>query len=197
MLSLTNHSCNPVAARFSFGATVALKAVRFIPAGTEVTDCYGEHYCISSAETRAASLLQQYYFKCACEACQHHWPTYPSLSEECKLKCVICNHPIDCNGGRCPKCSLDYTKTSRTKSLNEVTYNWREMMEQFKHIKTEYEGAYKSVLSGENSSENIRKICDCIEFIDRYVQQPCKMYFEAQETLKHCFERQGSFCLVK
>ena len=196
MLSLTNHSCNPVAARFTFGGTVALTAVRFISAGTEITDCYGEHFCISRVEARTASLLQQYYFKCSCEACQHHWPTYFELSDECKLICMKCNRPIDCCRGKCPKCSLDYTKTSRTETLNVVTYNWKDIMEQYKHIKTEYEGAYKSIISGKNSSENISKICKFIEFMDKYVQQPCRLYCEAQETLKHCFNRQASFCQV-
>lgn len=193
MLSLTNHSCNPAAARFSFGATVALRAVRFIPEGTEVTDSYGEHYCIGSAESRAASLLQQYYFKCSCEACRHHWPTFPGLSHEYKLKCVSCKQPIDYCRGRCLKCNLDYTKASRNEPLNVTTYNWREMLQQLKCITTEYDSVYQSVLTGDYSLENIRKLCYFIEFIDRYVQQPCQMYFEAQETLKHCFDRQGSY----
>ncbi|XP_063859177.1 SET and MYND domain-containing protein 4-like [Scylla paramamosain] len=196
VMSLTNHSCNPAAARFTFGATEVLKAVRFIPAGTEVTDSYGEHYCVQKEESRIASLLQQYYFKCACEPCRHHWPTYCGLQEECMLKCVSCNNSIDLIGGKCPKCNLDYSKTSRSEKFNVVTYNWTEVIVQLKRIKGEFDLAYKGVIAGNNSSENINKLCEFIEFIDRYVQQPCKLYFEAQETLKHCFDRQASSCLV-
>lgn len=196
VMSLTNHSCNPAAARFTFGATEVLKAVRFIPAGTEVTDSYGEHYCVQKEESRIASLLQQYYFKCACEPCRHHWPTYCGLQEECMLKCVSCNNSIDLIGGKCPKCNLDYSKTSRSEKFNVVTYNWMEVIVQLKRIKGEFDLAYKGVIAGNNSSENINKLCEFIEFIDRYVQQPCKLYFEAQETLKHCFDRQASSCLV-
>lgn len=174
-----------------------LRAVRFIPAGGEVTDCYGEHYCTSDIETRAASLQQQYYFHCGCEACQQHWPTYFRLLEGCKLKCVKCHLPIDLNVGRCHKCNLDYLKVSKDKASDTVTYNWREILLQHELAVTEYEGAYKSVLEGTVSSDVIRKICYLIEFTDRYIHMPCKAYAEAQETLKRCFDHQSSFYLVK
>lgn len=197
VLSLTNHSCNPAAARFSFGGTVVLRAVRFIPAGGEVTDSYGDHYCTSDREKRTALLQQQYYFHCACEACQHQWPNYFSLTLGCKLKCVSCYHPIDCKGGKCHKCNLDYTKVSKDEASGIVTYNWKEVAHQLEVAQTKYEDAYKNVLSGKISFEIIRKTCNFIEFIDKYIQLPCKGYFEAQETLKHCFDRQGPFCILR
>lgn len=176
---------------------MVLRAVRFIMAGEEVTDSYGEHYATSSVVSRIALLQQQYYFQCACEACLHQWPTYFNLSGECKLKCVICHHPIDCHRGKCHKCNLDYTKVSTNEALAIATYNWKEVAHQLKVAIAKYEGAYESVLSGDVSIENIKKTCNLIELIDRYVQMPCKVYFEAQETLKHCLDLQSPFCLSK
>lgn len=176
---------------------MVLRAVRLIPAGGEVTDCYGEHYGNSNLKNRTSSLQQQYYFQCACEACQQQWPTYFNLSGECKLKCVSCCHPIDCRGGRCHKCNLDYTRVSKNKALDSVTYNLKEVAYQLQVAISEYEGAYNDVLNGKNSSDNIRKSCNLIEFIDKYVHLPCKMYFEAQETLKHCFDLQSPFSLMR
>lgn len=176
---------------------MVLRAVRFIPAGEEVTDSYGGHYSTNDREERTALLQQQYYFRCACEACQHQWPSYFSLSVGCKLKCVSCNHPIDFQKGRCQKCNLDYTKVSKDEASGIVTYKWKEVVHQLEVAQTNYEDSYKKVLSGNISSEVIRRISNFIEFIDKYVQLPCKGYFEAQETLKHCFDRQGPFCIMR
>ncbi|KAK3884822.1 hypothetical protein Pcinc_010928 [Petrolisthes cinctipes] len=66
VLSLTNHSCNPAASLVSYGSVMVLKAIRHIPAGTEITDSYGEHYAMNPAKSRQAALLRQYYFTCKC-----------------------------------------------------------------------------------------------------------------------------------
>lgn len=176
---------------------MVLRAVRSIPAGGEVTDCYGEHYGTSNVGDRIAQLQQQYYFQCACEACLQQWPIYFNLSLGCNLKCVSCHRPIDCRGGRCHKCNLDYTKVTKNEASGILTYNWKEVACQVDIAMREYEDAYKEILNGTISFENIRKTCNLIEFMDKYVQMPSKGYFEAQEALKHCFDRQSSSCLLR
>lgn len=88
---------------------------------------------------------------------------------------------------------LQYTESASDKvSMDTFSYNWKDVDKQIKQAVANYDGAYKNIVKGINSEENRSIICELIELIDRYIQQPCKLYFEAQEALKHCFDRQGS-----
>ncbi|KAK8740118.1 hypothetical protein OTU49_003049 [Cherax quadricarinatus] len=197
VLSLTNHSCNPTAARSSYGSIVVLRAIRFISQGEEVTDCYGEHYGINNTETRVAKLLQQYYFSCTCDPCKFNWPSYLGLSSKLKLKCLKCSKAINVDQGLCTKCKLNYNESSSNDvSTNVHLYNCKDIGQQIQQAVVSYDSAYNSIIEGKNSAENIQLVCDIIKLIDQYVEQPNKVYFEAQETLKHCLDRQGS-CVFK
>ncbi|XP_071516427.1 SET and MYND domain-containing protein 4-like [Panulirus ornatus] len=193
VLSLTNHSCNPAAARFSYGSVEVLRAIRFIPVGTEISDSYGEHFGINEVESRKADLMQQYYFTCSCEPCKNNWPTYLSLSSELMLKCLKCSRAINCSTGQCAKCMLDYTGSTNA----SLSYNWKNVDGKIKLAKASYNDAYKDIVEGISSVENRDKVCEFIEIIDKYIQLPNKLYFEAQESLKHWFDRQGSCNFVK
>ncbi|XP_069188939.1 LOW QUALITY PROTEIN: SET and MYND domain-containing protein 4 [Procambarus clarkii] len=197
VLSLTNHSCNPAAARSSYGSVVVLRAIRFISHGEEVTDCYGEHYGIKSAESRMATLMQQYYFHCSCDPCKYNWPTYLSLTSKLKLKCLKCSKAINCDKQECTKCKLKYNESAGNDLGTGVgSYYCTDIDKQIKQAVINYDDAYKSIIEGTNSTENFNIVCEIIKLIDKYVEQPNKVYFEAQETLKHCLDRQGS-CVFK
>ncbi|XP_064095006.1 SET and MYND domain-containing protein 4-like [Macrobrachium nipponense] len=191
VLSLTNHSCNPSAARFSYGSTVILRAIRFIPRGAEVTDSYGEHYGLKPLTQRRSVLQQQYYFECKCEACENNWPTYLSLSDKYKLKCLMCSKKID-SKGKCTKCKVSFTELLSKNEIVPYMCNQKDVEKAVEEGVTNYESAYEKIISGDNSSEMKDSLCNIISLIDKFVSQPCKTYFEAQETLKHYFERQGS-----
>lgn len=192
VLSLTNHSCNPAAARSSYGNVVVLRAIRFIPQGGEVTDSYGEHYGISPCEARRVELLQQYCFTCTCEACVNSWPTYPSLSQSLTLRCLKCSVPLSLSNGVCKRCNTKYSNKECNSNGNTLMYDYKEIEEQTKIAANECQKAYDSIIEGLNSEENMTTLIHFIELVDKYVQHPCKLYFEAQETLKHCFDRQGN-----
>ncbi|XP_068236458.1 SET and MYND domain-containing protein 4-like [Palaemon carinicauda] len=191
VLSLTNHSCNPSVARFSYGSTVVLRAIRFIPSGAEVTDSYGEHYGLKPSTERRSILQQQYYFQCKCEACENNWPTYLNLSDKHKLKCLICNKNID-SKGKCTNCKLSFMEVLSKKEIIPNMCNQNDVEKAIEESVKDYENAYEKIISGDNSSEIKAKLCNVISIIDKFVSQPCKTYFEAQETVKHYFERQGS-----
>lgn len=158
-----------------------------------MTDCYGEHYGISDTDPRKATLQQQYYFSCLCEPCKYQWPKYLQLPTELHLKCQKCSKPIDLNKELCTHCKVNYTDClDNNGNDNSSCYSWKDVNKKVKLALMKYDNAYENIINGINSLDNQSVISETIELLDRYIQQPCKPYFEAQETLKHCFDRQGS-----
>ncbi|KAL0274623.1 UNVERIFIED_CONTAM: hypothetical protein PYX00_002712 [Menopon gallinae] len=80
-LSLINHSCDPNVVRHSYGNMLALRAIRPIKKGEQLLDNYGYHYAVLSLYERRMSLMSQYFFECACEACEKNWPQQQDLPE--------------------------------------------------------------------------------------------------------------------
>lgn len=79
VLSLINHSCDPNVARACYGDVICVTVIRPIGAGDELLDNYGYHYATHEAAERRDHLKQQYYFDCACPACESHWPMYSGI----------------------------------------------------------------------------------------------------------------------
>ncbi|KAK6629825.1 hypothetical protein RUM43_003645 [Polyplax serrata] len=80
-LSLINHSCDPNVVRYSCQDKIVLCAIKPIKNGEQIFDNYGYHYATHDFQERQEALLEQYYFKCECEACLNMWPTYNQLIE--------------------------------------------------------------------------------------------------------------------
>lgn len=197
VLSLTNHSCNPAAARVCYAGVGVLRAIRHMPAGSEITDSYGEHYATSSAEARKAALLRQYFFTCRCDPCTSIWPTYLGLPSKLVLKCTSCSSPVDFSKEICPKCNKKYIgKDTADLQLLDGQHNLRDVEKQIRQAVQKYEETYIDVLKGNNTSENRNTLCRVIHLLDKFVTLPFTTYFEAQETLKHCIDRLGSYCIV-
>ncbi|VDL93963.1 unnamed protein product [Schistocephalus solidus] len=94
-LSLVNHSCDPNVLRVSTDSgRCLLLALRPLPAGTELLDCYSAHYALQERAERQVDLLSQYFFACACVACAEDWPTAPVLMQTPKSRISL----------RCPHC---------------------------------------------------------------------------------------------
>ncbi|BHF65842.1 hypothetical protein SprV_0200885500 [Sparganum proliferum] len=91
-LSLVNHSCDPNVLRVSTGSgSCLLLALRPLPAGTELLDCYSAHYALQGRAERQADLLSQYCFSCACVACTEDWLTASALMQTPKsLVTLLC-----------------------------------------------------------------------------------------------------------
>ncbi|CAB4069433.1 unnamed protein product [Lepeophtheirus salmonis] len=81
-LLLLNHSCTTNTVRHNLrGSHVLVLAKSFIPAGAEVTDCYGAHHLSTNTTTRQKDLLRGYNFDCGCLACAGGDKKYPQLGK--------------------------------------------------------------------------------------------------------------------
>lgn len=77
--SLINHSCAPNLVRVTTECKNIVVINRPIPAGGQLFDNYGFHHCLEDLGRRQSSLLNQYMFKCTCEACTGNFPLYFDL----------------------------------------------------------------------------------------------------------------------
>lgn len=177
VLSLCNHSCNPATSRSSYGNVEVLLAVRLIPAGSEVSDSYGTHYSFQDKTERIGNLEQQYCFKCNCDACMLNWPIYDSL-------------PIS------P--SIRTSGIRKNKLSDESNGNFKKSLQiQLKKIEKDFHIYYNQILEGDVSEENTKAMVEIVEFLDEYCVIPSRLYFEAQETLKHCLDRRSSSNFIR
>lgn len=109
-LSLVNHSCDPSVTRICVaGGGCFLVALRPLPAGTEVLDCYSTHYALQPRSSRHTD-LSQYCFSCACQACRENWPDLSATPSAVSVKC--CGDVV--TQSACTRCgSLENWKTYR------------------------------------------------------------------------------------
>nr|XP_027207936.1 histone-lysine N-methyltransferase ASHR1-like [Penaeus vannamei] len=173
--SLLNHSCNPSVAAFSYGRTQVLRAVRHIPAGRPLTYNYGSFYCTEDEDTRRAGLLKQYSFTCCCEACENGWYALFHLSSDLVLSC--------------PKCSTTPSTSCRSCECTTV----KKRIEQ---IVNSFDVMYLQILLKDVSSNDVNMLIDVIKLMEKWVQLPCRDYFDAQELLKFYFDTRGSHVYV-
>lgn len=181
-LSLMNHSCNPSSVTYTYGDTVAAYSLRYIPAGTEVTTSYGFHYAHNNKEERRAGLKQQFYFHCLCDSCDDNWPKLEKLPASPVLKIHGLSMP--------PKGSLLYEKILSSEDQKGLQQYFGIAIEKF-------EQSYTRIVKGDVTDKSIVPATELLEFIDRFVNLPCKMYFEVQETVRHCLSLKTSHKFFK
>ncbi|NP_001127594.1 SET and MYND domain-containing protein 4 [Pongo abelii] len=94
VVSLLNHSCSPNTS-MSFISTVAtIQASQRIRKGQEILHCYGPHKSRMGVAERQQELRSQYFFDCACPACQteaHRMAAEPRWEAFC---CNSCGAPM-------------------------------------------------------------------------------------------------------
>jgi hypothetical protein len=71
---------------------IVIKASRKIERNEQIFNCYGPHHLKMSLFQRKQSLIDQYKFKCECEACKKQLDALKSNQTEtyCGLRCVKC-----------------------------------------------------------------------------------------------------------
>ncbi|XP_023343918.1 SET and MYND domain-containing protein 4 isoform X2 [Eurytemora carolleeae] len=67
--SMMNHSCVTTIINQFKGRRLLVRATRSLQPGDQVTNCYGPHYRRHAYQERQDMLLNQYKFRCMCEAC--------------------------------------------------------------------------------------------------------------------------------
>ncbi|XP_047473456.1 SET and MYND domain-containing protein 4-like [Penaeus chinensis] len=190
-MSLLNHSCNPSAVPSYGSDPSSLYAVRFIPAGEEVTTFYGFRYFEKDTSARRHHLLIHYYFLCKCEACESDWPEKSHFPAEVSMKCVECAEAVSCKTGECRRCRVEKPKQGDVVRRNKkIGKEILRTVEAYTHIRNS-----QRFMDG-NSEEDREVISKVIELMDRHVVLPCKLYYEAQETLQVYLNRAGKFMYV-
>ncbi|XP_046747348.1 SET and MYND domain-containing protein 4-like isoform X2 [Diprion similis] len=116
-VSLTNHSCHPNVVRHSYPrGNVVVRAIRFIPKGTEILDCYGPHFLRDIKSERRNYLLEKYNFNCNCEACSKNLSLpLPDFLYKCKKCFQICEKLQN----SCSKCATRIDRAKTSKIVNE------------------------------------------------------------------------------
>ncbi|KAK0178103.1 hypothetical protein PV328_002084 [Microctonus aethiopoides] len=124
-VSMMNHSCDPNIMNTFWNDYLIVKAVRNIPAGGEIFNCYGPHFRRMGLKERQDALKNQYCFTCQCEPCtdpelQHFLDRFDAL------KCLNCAGPlsdVDLNSFKCLNCNLICTADvkNRADDLNNAT----------------------------------------------------------------------------
>ncbi|KAK8740198.1 hypothetical protein OTU49_003098, partial [Cherax quadricarinatus] len=193
--SLMNHSCNPSCSTFFYGKTEVVRAVRFIPAGKQLTILYGCNFTDSIRSVRISSLLTQYHFQCKCEACEYYWQPLTDLSPLSLLKCTKCHEAINPFTKVCPKCHLNY---GQKEGASVAPYNYKltdtkiqKFQEKFKIVR---ENIY---IKGNHSDEDLKVVCILIKLLCKYVKEPCPLLMDAINTLCYLLCKRGSCVYFK
>merc|ERR1719259_161960 len=91
--SMMNHSCDPSVINSFYGSRLIVRAIKSVPKGHEVFNCYGPHFRHHSVQERQETLKGQYHFTCGCPCCSR--AEYHDFSERFSaLKCSFCGGPI-------------------------------------------------------------------------------------------------------
>lgn len=194
-LSLLNHSCNPSVYSSTGSGTSTSRAIRFIPAGQEVTTCYGiTYYDLEKSERWGR--LKEYHFTCCCEACENNWPRKGELPSKLLMKCVGCSKPVSCSSGKCTKCDKDEGGSGNGDGSNlrkrnqEIGKQISDAMKNYHHVRN------SERFLDRNDEKDIEVISKVIELMDKYVVLPCKFYYDAQQALQIYYNRERKFTYV-
>ncbi|VUZ39483.1 unnamed protein product [Hymenolepis diminuta] len=170
-LSLVNHSCDPTTFRVCTGGGVScfLAALRPLPAGSEIFDCYSDCFSVASKVTRQKELTSHYLFQCVCKACTEDWPRFLDIRLEAMraLKCPQCKGMITLPARRCPHC-----KSPKAPVLYERLTNVT--------LPKQFELVERGVVN-EGSVEAAKKL---LEDMNTLIERPNMLYDRAQEMFK-------------
>ncbi|XP_047473086.1 SET and MYND domain-containing protein 4-like [Penaeus chinensis] len=190
-LSFLNHSCNPSVYSSTGSGISASRAFRFIPAGQEVTTCYGIPFYDLEKSGRWER-LKGYYFTCCCEACENNWPEKSELPSKPMMKCLGCSEPVSCRSGKCTKCDKDEVGpgSNLTAKNQEIGKQILDAVKKYLHVRN------SERFMDRNDEKDIEVISQVIEIMDKYMVLPCKLYYDAQEALQVYYNREGKFTYV-
>ncbi|XP_058803847.1 SET and MYND domain-containing protein 4-like isoform X2 [Phymastichus coffea] len=120
--SMMNHSCDPNIINSFKDKYLIVKAIKDIPIGSEIFNCYGPHYRRMYTKDRQVALQSQYCFKCECDACTLR-PLNNFLYKFQTLSCEDCMGPLELinnSSAHCLDCQTTiYLKTNLIYELEE------------------------------------------------------------------------------
>lgn len=162
--SFLSHSCAPNVrkARAGFNHEIMLIfVIRPVRAGEKICDCYDQqnNHLSRSLEERHATLHNQYYFICHCEACLHDYPTEENLQTKLKpYEWEQLKEAIDNN---------DNTSFLNHTDEQEAT-NFMKKFECLNTFLTDYDNYYpctELIQAQKYLHESIKKLCTKPQFL--------------------------------
>lgn len=155
-----------------------MRAIRCIPKGSELLDCYGPHFVSDDKASRAKYLSKKYRFVCNCEACVGNW-TWP-LPDCNEFLCKSCNRPFKRSSVNCEHCNA---KLETEKLQKKLEASVRKRAEAAMKI---YKGNYEEALP---------LLFEHALFIDKVLVAPSVEAIKTQQSIIQCFNSLG--CVAK
>lgn len=180
--NLVKHSCHQVSVPTFFGNTTVLRAVTFIKAGEEVTQCYGINFTDIPKRYRELMLLDKYNIICKCKACENNWPVYRHLLKDIKPKCQKCSMPIS-RKGKCRKC-----KQANPVLIPQLMRSLLTMVNTFK--------GHEDDRIVDSTDEQRKVVCNLIEAFEKHALVPCQYYIHIQKMLCDWYYMDGNHFFV-
>ncbi|GAB1604987.1 SET and MYND domain-containing protein 4-like [Argonauta hians] len=188
-LSLFNHSCDPNVVRHTYGNVCVVRAIHFIPKGTEVVDSYSILYPVDDKEKRDAELGRQYFFDCSCVACVNDWPLYDDIPNHSPyFKCEKCYHVL----GQFE--NEDQDSDCRNCGARQVlSYRVKELMK----IEPKFDSVFNEVLLGDYSDEIFTFILSHLSLLESWISRPWQDLNKCQEALKQIYSYKANHFIYK
>ncbi len=187
---LLNHSCNPGVDLTFYGDKMVGRAVCDIKKGEEICIDYGMTYFTHPKSLRQNTLKTQYYFDCACEACQGDWPLWQEI--ECvrpTFRCMNqeCRKPLIDVGGPLPthivcQCGQE---TPVMKNLNDLNASHQR-----------YAIAMNLKAQTDNASV-LKALMEHASLMQKYICSPWRDYVSCQSSIKQSFRLMGNWHRMK
>lgn len=178
--SLMNHSCDPnIISGFVNGCTLVVRAVRTIMAGEEVLNCYGPHYRKMPFAERQQLLQDQYFFKCACDACIAGDEPEQKLQA---LKCEYCEGPLrqpdESGKAECMACRTTQECLDREQKafrMHDLYVQGVQLTEKGNHL------------------EALRRLSKCLKSQEKLMYKHNVKLLETRDMVARCLSLLGDF----
>lgn len=142
VISLCNHSCDPncVPVRDPNHLVTSLVALKFLPAGQELTITYKPLYTHVKTKDRQNFLAENYRFVCKCAACEHGWDPSMFVGDNATVilepsRCHSCKYmggSDENNGGnrrQCHECvKRDVSRAKELREMEQVLFECHDLM---------------------------------------------------------------------
>lgn len=156
-----------------------MTSLRYIPEGSEILDCYGQHFLENKRDSRRRLLAEKYYFVCQCEPCLGDWPiALPSdkfnfKCKKCLKKCRIRTR----NATECTACGQK-TETSKLYALLQNS-----MKKRLAALTKMYDGHYEDALP---------LLLEHANCIDKILSEPSLEAVKTQQSIIQCLNAMSS-----
>ncbi|KAF5303889.1 hypothetical protein FQR65_LT08083 [Abscondita terminalis] len=189
-LALFNHSCDPSIIRYNIGTEMIVKAIKPIKKGDVIYENYGPIYTNMVRGERRKNLQENYWFECACQACEEDWSLFKDMEDNlikipCKnSKCdnfFFLNENIENPTIKCKDC----------KSLTNL-FPYLKALAELEHILPKAEELYKR----SNYQKAMELFLRAMKIYSKNTVPPFPDWIKVQQRLRTCIVSFGNKCVT-